>query len=115
MSRPPRIEFAGAVYHVMARGHERGAIYREDDDRDRFLRELGDVVIEQAFVVHDRSVPRSLGDKRWRRGDDWFSVHEVACVADRGGRIGEDAAALTESLCNPEGCQNLVVARSDSR
>jgi REP element-mobilizing transposase RayT len=36
----------------MARGHERGAIYREDEDRERFLRELGNVVIEQAFVIH---------------------------------------------------------------
>jgi hypothetical protein len=33
----------------MALGHERGAVYREDEDRERFLRELGNVVIEQAF------------------------------------------------------------------
>jgi hypothetical protein len=34
VSRPPRIEFAGAVYHVMARGDRREEIFR--DDRDRF-------------------------------------------------------------------------------
>jgi len=30
MARPIRIEFAGAVYHVMARGNERRAIFFDD-------------------------------------------------------------------------------------
>jgi REP element-mobilizing transposase RayT len=37
MARPLRIEFAGALYHVTARGNERKAIYRDDADRSRFL------------------------------------------------------------------------------
>lgn len=37
MARPLRIEFAGAVYHVMSRGNERRAIVRDDRDRDRWL------------------------------------------------------------------------------
>jgi REP element-mobilizing transposase RayT len=33
MSRPLRIEFPGAVYHVTSRGDRREAIYRDDRDR----------------------------------------------------------------------------------
>jgi len=32
MARPLRIEFPGALYHVMSRGNERRAIVRDDDD-----------------------------------------------------------------------------------
>lgn len=37
MSRPRSIEFAGACYHVMARGNARERIYWDDEDRQRFL------------------------------------------------------------------------------
>ncbi len=37
MARPIRVEFEGAVYHAMARGNERGAIFRSDQDRELFL------------------------------------------------------------------------------
>lgn len=33
MSRPLRLEFPGAVYHVTSRGDRREPIYRDDDDR----------------------------------------------------------------------------------
>lgn len=36
MSRPLRIEFAGALYHVMARGDARAAIFLNDADREAF-------------------------------------------------------------------------------
>lgn len=37
MARPLRIEYLGAAYHVMARGNQGQAIYRDDQDRKRFL------------------------------------------------------------------------------
>lgn len=37
MSRPLRIEFPGAVYHVTSRGDRREEIYASDDDRTLFL------------------------------------------------------------------------------
>lgn len=52
MARPLRLEFAGAVYHVVARGHERGAIFREDTDRERFISELSRRVEEERWVIH---------------------------------------------------------------
>src|SRR3954469_17581588 len=44
MARPLRPNIAGAVYHVMARGVDRNAIYLDDEDRAQFLRALGGVV-----------------------------------------------------------------------
>ena len=40
MSRPLRIEFPGAVYHVTSRGDRREPIYRDDADRSRQLEVL---------------------------------------------------------------------------
>jgi len=37
VARPLRIEFAGALYHVMARGNDRERIYRDNVDRQAFL------------------------------------------------------------------------------
>ena len=38
MPRSPRIEFPGAIYHVVARGNRREPIVFGDDDRWMFLR-----------------------------------------------------------------------------
>jgi REP element-mobilizing transposase RayT len=40
MARPLRIEYAGAIYHVMSRGNARQAIFRDDIDRQRLLDDL---------------------------------------------------------------------------
>ncbi len=44
MARPLRIEFAGALYHITSRGDRREAIFEDDEDRERFLAVLGEVV-----------------------------------------------------------------------
>lgn len=43
MARPLRIEFAGALYHVMARGDGRQTIFLDDDDRQAFVANLARV------------------------------------------------------------------------
>ncbi len=43
MARPLRLEFAGALYHVMARGNARQPIFRDDEDRRAFVDNLGRV------------------------------------------------------------------------
>ena len=40
MPRPPRLEFSGAVYHVIARGNEQRDVFRNDSDRELYLRRL---------------------------------------------------------------------------
>jgi REP-associated tyrosine transposase len=52
MPRQVRIEFAGAVYHVMARGDRREPIVRDDEDRRTFLRTLGEACERAGFRVH---------------------------------------------------------------
>ncbi len=42
MARPLRIEYPGAVYHVMNRGVSRQAIFRRDDDYEGFLQILAE-------------------------------------------------------------------------
>lgn len=41
MPRQARIDATGVLHHVMARGIERKAIFRNDTDRERFLERLG--------------------------------------------------------------------------
>jgi len=43
MSRPLRIEFSGALYHVTSKGNGREAIYLDDADRELFMDILGEV------------------------------------------------------------------------
>ena len=43
MSRPPRIEVADGVYHIVARGNERRLVFGDSTDRARFLEILASV------------------------------------------------------------------------
>ena len=49
MARPLRVEFAGAWYHVIARGDERRAIFRSERDRERFLELLAEAATRFAL------------------------------------------------------------------
>ena len=40
MPRQLRLEYPGAVYHVVNRGDRREEIFRDDPDRERFLSTL---------------------------------------------------------------------------
>lgn len=52
MPRKPRIEYDGAVYHVMCRGNRREEIYRDDMDRKLFLETLTEVCARTGWVIH---------------------------------------------------------------
>jgi putative transposase len=52
MARPLRLDHAGAVWHVTSRGNERREIFRDDEDRKRFLAILGHVVERFRWRVH---------------------------------------------------------------
>ncbi len=52
MSRPLRLDHAGAIWHVTSRGNERREIFRDDEDRERFLTILGRVVQTFRWRVH---------------------------------------------------------------
>jgi putative transposase len=46
------IEFPGAIYHVMARGDRREPIVKDDEDRETFVRTLGEGCARCGFRVH---------------------------------------------------------------
>jgi REP element-mobilizing transposase RayT len=48
MSRKLRIEYPGAMYHVMNRGDQREDIFRDDHDRQKFLTTLGEACVKRS-------------------------------------------------------------------
>jgi putative transposase len=52
MARPLRLEFAGALYHVTARGDRQEPIFLTDHDRRKFLDLLGKEVAQQGWQCY---------------------------------------------------------------
>ena len=52
MPRQLRIEYAGAIYHVMNRGDRREPIFHDDLDRKRFVAALGEACTKTDWQVH---------------------------------------------------------------
>ncbi len=52
MTRPLRIEYPGAFYHVMSRGNRRDTICRDDADRHAFVDILGAVCVRFDWRIH---------------------------------------------------------------
>ncbi|MEI6078923.1 MAG: transposase [Verrucomicrobiota bacterium] len=52
MARKLRLEYAGAVYHVMNRGDRREPIFKDDEDRQRFITTLGEACAKTGWQIH---------------------------------------------------------------
>jgi putative transposase len=52
MARRLRVEYEGAVYHVMNRGDRREPILRDDEDRQRFVTTLAEACGKTSWQVH---------------------------------------------------------------
>jgi len=52
MTRPLRIQYPGAWYHVTCRGNERAIIYRDDKDKKRFLSALKESIEDFHVELH---------------------------------------------------------------
>ena len=52
MSRPVRIEFPGAIYHITSKGSKGQTIFRDREDRAVFLNILDNVVSRFSWLVH---------------------------------------------------------------
>jgi hypothetical protein len=57
MATWPRLEFPGGVYHVVVREHERAAVFRDDEDREKYLGRLG--YYREKFGFRLFGVPRN--------------------------------------------------------
>ena len=52
MARKLRVEYPGAIYHLMNRGDRREPIFQDDADRERFLQTLGEACVRSGWQVH---------------------------------------------------------------
>ena len=52
MPRKRRIQYPGACYHVLARGNEKKDIFRDEQDRYRFLRFLDETRKDYGLIIH---------------------------------------------------------------
>jgi putative transposase len=53
MARQPRLEYEGAMHHVMSRGNDGILTYRDDVDRERFLALLAEEIARSRWTLHD--------------------------------------------------------------
>ncbi len=52
MARKLRLQYEGAIYHVMSRGDHREDIFRDDHDREIFLKTIGEASAKTGWQVH---------------------------------------------------------------
>ena len=52
MSRPLRIEYPGAVYHITSRGNEKRSVFKDESDREDFLKVLAQVNKRYNWLCH---------------------------------------------------------------
>lgn len=52
MTRPLRIEYPGAVYHITSRGNEKKPVFKDDQDRENFLNTLQHVNKRYNWLCH---------------------------------------------------------------
>ena len=52
MARKLRVEYPGGIYHVMNRGDRREPIFKDGQDRLRFIATLGEACAKTEWEVH---------------------------------------------------------------
>jgi len=52
MARKLRIQYPGAIYHVMNRGDRREGLFEDDQDRQRFVQTLAEACAKTDWQVH---------------------------------------------------------------
>src|ERR1035437_10006002 len=68
MARELRIQYPGAIYHVMNRGDHQERIFCDDEDRKMFLATLAQVGDKTRWQIHSYSWPTP---RRGWRGCEW--------------------------------------------
>jgi len=62
MARKLRVEYPGALYHVMNRGDHREPVFRDDRDRQCFVETLGEACQKTGWQVH--AYLAKMGERR---------------------------------------------------
>ena len=114
MARPLRIEFEGALYHVMARGNAQADIFLDDEDRQAFVDNLDRVCRRFDWRVWAWCQMSNHYEREFIQGQVWFSVlfrrswkpKVGACIACR--RAGGMLRVLRptfRAVSSPSSCQ----------
>ena len=78
MARKLRVEYPGAIYHVMNRGDRREPIFGDDSDRRLFLETLGQACAKTDWQVHAYCLMNNYFHlKRVRNGNGNGSVPPI--------------------------------------
>ena len=64
MARKLRLQYPGAIYHLMSRGDRREPVFLEDADRSLFVSTLGEACAKTDWQFH------SYGDERRESAQD---------------------------------------------
>jgi D-alanyl-D-alanine carboxypeptidase len=110
MTRPLRIEYPGAVYHVTSRGNEKKAIFKDDQDRENFLKELARIgswdisayirdMNQQSLNVAADNLLFLLGAETF--GDQGTREKGIQAVNDFLTKLGVPQAGIIESISDP--------------
>ena len=59
MARPLRVEYAGAFYHVIARGNNRENLFKNEQDRLKFIEYLEKAVERFSIIIHTYCLMRN--------------------------------------------------------
>ena len=54
MGRAWRIEYEGALYHILSRGNEQGDIFYDNTDRRRFLDTIGYLIWQTGLLTNEK-------------------------------------------------------------
>lgn len=95
MSRPLRLEFPGALFHVYARGNAKQEIFRDDFDREVFLDLLGACVNRVGWILtayalmpnHFHLVVQ-LAMRTLSKGMQWLNCEYTRAFNKRHDRVG---------------------------
>ena len=78
MSRPLRLEFVGALYHVTSRGDRREPIVGNDSDRQAWL-----AVLEQGLERFEQSMIARAADLSVSRVSRLVAAYEAHAMKDK--------------------------------
>ena len=88
MPRTMRVEYPGAIYHVMDRGDRREDIFVDDVDRQDFLKTLAEACQKTGWQVHAYCLMRNHfhtvlepPNAKLVEGMRWFLKGVVGCMA----------------------------------
>ena len=81
MPRKIRVEYGGAIYHVMSRGDRREDIYLDDVDRQDYLKTLAEACQKTGFQVHTYCLMRNHFHLVIETPNGWCKSVSVNCLS----------------------------------